>query len=63
MKIKRVLTIAAVFVALAVLTAFGIFSVVPRTQAQDQQPPPVPERISFGMVRARQRRQHDYAER
>jgi hypothetical protein len=32
------------------LTAFGIFSFAPRTQAQDQQPPPVPDRISFGMV-------------
>ena len=50
MKNKRTLTIAALTVAIAILAAFGIFRNVPRTQAQDQQPPPVPDRISFGTV-------------
>jgi hypothetical protein len=50
MKNKRTLTIAAVFAALAILTTFGILRTVPPAQAQDQLPPPVNDRISFGMV-------------
>ncbi|HEY0461437.1 MAG TPA: hypothetical protein VGC97_20040 [Pyrinomonadaceae bacterium] len=50
MKNKRILTTAAIIVALATLTAFGIFRNVPRTQAQDQLPPRVGDRVSFGMV-------------
>ena len=50
MKNKRTLTIAAAFVALTIFAGFGIFRSVPRTKAQDQLPPPVNDRISFGMV-------------
>ena len=50
MKSKRTITIAAIFVILAILTAFGIFRNVPRTQAQSDIPPPVNDRVSFGMA-------------
>jgi hypothetical protein len=50
MKNKRTLTIAAVIVALAIIAAFGIFRSTTPVKAQDQIPPPVPDRISFGMV-------------
>jgi hypothetical protein len=47
---KRILTIAVAVFGLALATAFGIFRTAPRTQAQDQLPPPVNDRISFGMI-------------
>ena len=50
MRNKRTLIIAGAIVALAILAAVGIFRSAPRTKAQDQLPPPVPDRISFGMV-------------
>ena len=50
MKNTRTLIIAATIVTLAILTAFGIFRVVPRTQAQTDIPPPIPDRVSFGMI-------------
>jgi hypothetical protein len=50
MKNKRTLTITIAIVALALLTAFGIFRNVPRTRAQTDIPPPTNDRISFGMV-------------
>lgn len=50
MKTKRTLTIAAVLVALAALTTLGIFRGTRQVHAQDQIPPPQPDRISFGMV-------------
>ena len=49
MKRKRTLTVATVLVALATLTALGILHGTRQVQAQDQAPPQ-PERISFGMV-------------
>jgi len=50
MRTKCALTIAATLVALAAFATFGIFRETRPVQAQDQQPPPIPERISFGMV-------------
>jgi hypothetical protein len=50
MKNKRTLTIAAIIAALAIIISFGIFRSTNPVKAQDQIPPPVPERISFGMV-------------
>lgn len=50
MRNKRTLTIAAATLALAMLAAVGIFRSVPRTKAQTDLPPPVPDRVSFGML-------------
>lgn len=50
MKTKRTLIIAAVLVAFAALMTLGIFRGTREVQAQDQQPPPAGNRISFGMV-------------
>jgi hypothetical protein len=50
MKTKRTLTIAAVLVALASFLTLGFLRGTRPVQAQDTQPPPQPERISFGMV-------------
>jgi hypothetical protein len=50
MKNKRTLIIAAAIIALAILTAFGIFRNSNPVKAQTELPPPVPDRISFGMV-------------
>ena len=50
MKTKRTLTIATVLVALAALLTLGVFRGTRKVQAQDQQPPPVGDRVSFGMV-------------
>lgn len=50
MKTKRTLTIATLILGLAVLIALGIVSENRRVNAQDTIPPPIPERISFGMV-------------
>jgi hypothetical protein len=50
MKTKRTLTIAAVLVALAALMTVGVFRGTRKVHAQDQIPPPIGERISFGML-------------
>jgi hypothetical protein len=50
MKTKRTLTIATVLVALAALLTLGAFRGTPKVQAQDTSPPPVNDRVSFGMV-------------
>ena len=50
MKTKRTLTMATVLVALAALLTLGVFRGTRKVQAQDQTPPPVSDRISFGMV-------------
>ena len=50
MKTKRTLTIATVLVALAALLTLGVFRGTRNVHAQDQTPPPVNDRISFGMV-------------
>jgi hypothetical protein len=50
MKTKRTLTIATVLVALATFTTLGIFRGTRPVHAQDTTPPPVNDRISFGMV-------------
>jgi hypothetical protein len=50
MKNKRILTITIAVVALAIIATFGIFQSTKSVQAQDQLPPPVGDRISFGMV-------------
>jgi hypothetical protein len=50
MKTKRTLTIATVLVALAALLTLGVVRGTRNVQAQDQLPPPVGDRISFGMV-------------
>jgi hypothetical protein len=49
MKTKRTLTIATLLVALAALMTLGILRGTRHVQAQDIAPP-VPDRISFGMV-------------
>jgi len=48
-KTKRILTIATMLFALAALLTLG-FRGTRKVQAQDQVPPPVNDRISFGMV-------------
>ena len=50
MKTKRILTIALVLITLAALLTLGFFRGTRPVQAQDQLPPPQPDRISFGMV-------------
>jgi hypothetical protein len=50
MKTKRTLTIATLLVALAALLTLGGFRGTRQVQAQYQTPPPVNDRISFGMV-------------
>jgi hypothetical protein len=50
MKTKRTITIATVLVALAALMTFGAWRGMRTAKAQDQQPPPIGDRISFGMV-------------
>jgi hypothetical protein len=50
MKTKRTLTIATVLIALAALMTLGILRGTRQVQAQDELPPPNPDRISFGMV-------------
>ena len=50
MKTKRTLTIATVLIALAALLTLGVFRGTRNVHAQDQTPPPVNDRISFGMV-------------
>jgi hypothetical protein len=50
MKTKRTLTIATVLVALTMLTTLSVLQRTRKVQAQDQLPPPVGDRISFGMI-------------
>ena len=50
MKTKRTLTITTVLIALAALLTLGGLRGTRQVHAQDQIPPPVGERISFGMV-------------
>jgi hypothetical protein len=50
MKTKRTLTIATLLVALAALLTLGVFRGTRQVHAQDQLPPPVNDRVSFGMV-------------
>ena len=50
MNTKRKTVTSLALVALAALVSFGIFTGEPRAHAQDQLPPPVDGRISFGMV-------------
>lgn len=50
MKIKRIITIAIIVVAFATIATMAIFRNTQSVQAQDQQPPPVPDRYAFGMV-------------
>ena len=48
MKTKRILTIAAIFIALAAIAIVAVLKTTPAVQAQDQLP--AVQRISFGMV-------------
>jgi hypothetical protein len=50
MKTKRTLTIATVLIALTVLTTLSVLQRTRKVQAQDQTPPPVGDRISFGLI-------------
>ena len=50
MKTNRRIVTSLALVALAALVSLGIFRGTHRAHAQDTQPPPVPDRISFGMV-------------
>jgi hypothetical protein len=50
MKTKRTLTIVTVLVALTVLTMLSVLQRTRKVQAQDQLPPPVSDRISFGLI-------------
>jgi len=50
MKRKRTIVTTLALVGLAALASFGIFRGEPRAHAQDQSPPPIGDRISFGMV-------------
>ena len=50
MKTKRTLTIATGLLALVVLLTLGLFRGSRQVNAQDQIPPPVPDRIAFGSV-------------
>jgi len=50
MNTKRALTIAAILVAFTTVAAVGVFQNTRPVRAQDQVPPPVNDRISFGTV-------------
>jgi hypothetical protein len=50
MKTKRILTIATMVFALGTLMTLSAFRGTRKVHAQDQSPPPVNDRISFGMV-------------
>ena len=50
MKTKRILTIATMLLAIGTLMTLSAFHGTRKVQAQDQLPPPVNDRISFGMV-------------
>ena len=49
-KTKRILTIATMLLAIGTLMTLSAFHGTRKVQAQDQLPPPVNDRISFGMV-------------
>ena len=49
-KTKRILTIATMLFAIGTLMTLSAFYRTRKVQAQDQLPPPVNDRISFGMV-------------
>ena len=50
MKTKRTLTVATALVALTMLTTLSLLQRTRKVQAQDQEPPPIGDRISFGMI-------------
>jgi hypothetical protein len=50
MKTKRTLTIATVLAAITMLTTLSVLQRTRKVQAQDQVPPPIGDRISFGMI-------------
>ena len=50
MKTKRTLTIATVLAAITMLTTLSVLQRTRKVQAQDQIPPPVNDRISFGLI-------------
>jgi hypothetical protein len=50
MKTRRTVTLALAVIALAILATFTALRDTKSVQAQDQIPPPVPERLSFGTV-------------
>jgi hypothetical protein len=50
MKTKRTVTIATVLVALTMLTMLSVLQRTRKVQAQDQNPPPIGDRISFGVI-------------
>jgi hypothetical protein len=50
MKAKRIITMSILSVAIIGVLTFAIFKQIEPVRAQDQIPPPVPERVSFGMV-------------
>jgi len=50
MKTKRTLIIATVLVTLAAFMTVGILRGTRRVRAQNEIPPPIPDRISFGMI-------------
>ena len=50
MKTKRILTIATMLFALGTLMTLSAFHGTRKVQAQDQVPPPINDRISFGML-------------
>ena len=50
MKAKRIITMLILSVATIGVLTFAIFKQIEPVRAQDQIPPPVPERVSFGMV-------------
>ena len=50
MRIKNTFTVAAIAVAIAVIVTIAVFRNFQTVRAQDQLPPPVNDRISFGSV-------------
>jgi len=50
LKAKRIITMLILSVATIGVLTFAIFKRIEPVRAQDQIPPPVPDRVSFGMV-------------
>ena len=50
MKAKRIIIISVLVIAVAIAATFGIIKQTQPVKAQDQLPPPVGDRISFGVV-------------
>jgi hypothetical protein len=50
MKTKRTLTLATVLAAITMLTTLSVLQRTRKVHAQDQIPPPVGDRISFGLI-------------